>query len=120
MTVVVMHHAAGETPAAVIRVLAGAGLASRAVPLADGADPTADLGGVEGLILLGGSGSAGAGGGVDGGTGGGAGLVRAALAAEVPVLAPGTGTRLLVRAAGPATGTSSRPTAPGSRWPAPA
>ncbi len=29
-----MHHAAGKTPAAVIRVLAGAGLASRAVPLA--------------------------------------------------------------------------------------
>ncbi|MFI5669433.1 methyltransferase domain-containing protein [Streptomyces sp. NPDC051704] len=107
MAVVVMHHAAGETPAAVLRVLAGAGLAARTVPLADGAGPSADLGGVEGLILLDGTGSAvtddGEEAGAEGGEERGEGLVRAALAAEVPVLALGTGTRLLARAAGAAT-----------------
>ncbi|MFE2548199.1 methyltransferase domain-containing protein [Streptomyces sp. NPDC059355] len=111
MTVVVMHHAAGETPTAVIRVLAGAGLASRTVPLADGAGPSADLGGIEGLILLGGSRSAGADGGAEGGAEGGARLVRAALAAEVPVLALGTGTRLLARATRAAAGAGSGPAA---------
>ncbi|WP_030153868.1 methyltransferase domain-containing protein [Streptomyces sp. NRRL S-244] len=94
MTVVVMHDAGGQAPAAVSRVLAGAGLASRTVPLADGAGAPADLTGVEGLILLGGPGSAQED----------QALVRGALAAGVPVLALGTGARLLARAAGAAAG----------------
>ncbi|MEV7563387.1 methyltransferase domain-containing protein [Streptomyces sp. NPDC089795] len=90
MAVVVMQHAAGQAPPAVSRVLAAAGLASRTVPLADDAGPSADLAGVEGLIVLGAADPA---------------LLREALAAEVPVLALGPGTRLLVRAAGAAPGT---------------
>ncbi|MGW3323207.1 methyltransferase domain-containing protein [Streptomyces virginiae] len=87
MAVVVMQHTAGQAPPAVSRVLAAAGLDSRTVPLADDAGPSADLAGVEGLIVLGASDPA---------------LLREALAAEVPVLALEPGTRLLVRAAGTA------------------
>ncbi|MET9689513.1 methyltransferase domain-containing protein [Streptomyces sp. NPDC006514] len=90
MAVVVVQTAAGRAPSAVSRVLAAAGLTSRTVPLADGAGPSADLGGVEGLIVLGAADP---------------GLLREALAAEVPVLALEPGTRLLVGAAGAAPGT---------------
>ncbi|MFJ6048688.1 methyltransferase domain-containing protein [Streptomyces sp. NPDC092307] len=89
MAVVVMQHAAGQAPPAVSRVLAAAGLTSRTVPLAGDADPSADLAGVEGLIVLGAADPT---------------LLREALAAEVPVLALEPGTRLLVRAAGAAPG----------------
>ncbi|WP_405789974.1 methyltransferase domain-containing protein [Streptomyces sp. NBC_01367] len=89
MAVVVVQPAAGRAPTAVSRVLAAAGLTSRTAPLADDAGPSADLAGVEGLIVLGAADP---------------GLLREALAAEVPVLALEPGTRLLVRAAGGAPG----------------
>lgn len=89
MAVVVMQPAAGQAPTAVSRVLAAAGLTSRTVPLADDAGPSADLAGVEGLIVLGAADPA---------------LLREALAAEVPVLALEPGTRLLVREADAAPG----------------
>ncbi|WKD37026.1 methyltransferase domain-containing protein [Streptomyces xanthophaeus] len=92
-----MQPAAGQAPTAVSKVLAAAGLTSRTVPLADDAGPSADLAGVEGLIVLGAADPA---------------LLREALAAEVPVLALEPGTRLLVREAG--AGPGARPdTAPG-------
>ncbi|MFF1342217.1 gamma-glutamyl-gamma-aminobutyrate hydrolase family protein [Streptomyces sp. NPDC058290] len=115
MAVVVMQHAAGQAPTAVTRVLAAAGLASRTVSLAAAADPSADLSGIEGLIVLGGprtapsapSGPSARSGRPASGAADPA-LVREALAAEVPVLALGTGTRLLAptrgaRAADPGT-----------------
>ncbi|MFE6081487.1 methyltransferase domain-containing protein [Streptomyces virginiae] len=100
MAVVVMQPKAGQAPPAVSRVLAAAGLASRTVPLADDAGPSAGLAGVEGLIVLGAADPA---------------LLREALAAEVPVLALEPGTRLLVRAAGGAPG--GRPDATPDRPP---
>ncbi|WP_406073765.1 methyltransferase domain-containing protein [Streptomyces virginiae] len=100
MAVVVMQPKAGQAPPAVSRVLAAAGLASRTVPLADDAGPSAGLAGVEGLIVLGATDPA---------------LLREALAAEVPVLALEPGTRLLVRAAGGAPG--GRPDATPDRPP---
>ncbi|WP_371589454.1 methyltransferase domain-containing protein [Streptomyces virginiae] len=100
MAVVVMQPTAGQAPPAVSRVLAAAGLASRTVPLADDAGPSAGLAGVEGLIVLGAADPA---------------LLREALAAEVPVLALEPGTRLLVRAAGGAPG--GRPDATPDRPP---
>ncbi|MGW6981655.1 methyltransferase domain-containing protein [Streptomyces sp. NPDC054932] len=96
MAVVVVQHADAQAPTAVRRVLAEAGLASRTVAPTDDAGPGADLGGVEGLIVLGAADPA---------------LVREALAAEVPLLALGPGTRLLVRA--PGTGAGARPSAAG-------
>ncbi|WP_329315751.1 methyltransferase domain-containing protein [Streptomyces sp. NBC_01278] len=113
MAVVVMQSATGHFPAAVDRLLASAGLASRRVVLVDGATTApADLNGVDGLIVLGDPGSAPA---AAAGAGApavkapvpapapaGPALVREALAAEVPVLALGTGTRLLARASGAA------------------
>ncbi|MFI8280203.1 methyltransferase domain-containing protein [Streptomyces sp. NPDC085929] len=104
MAVVVMQHAAGQAPTAVTRVLAAAGLASRTVSLAAAADPSADLSGIEGLIVLGGPRTAPSGPSARSGrpASGAAdpALVREALAAEVPVLALGTGTRLLAPARG--------------------
>ncbi|MCX4717523.1 hypothetical protein [Streptomyces virginiae] len=100
MAVVVMQPTAGQAPPAASRVLAAAGLASRTVPLADDAGPSAGLAGVEGLIVLGAADPA---------------LLREALAAEVPVLALEPGTRLLVRAAGGAPG--GRPDATPDRPP---
>ncbi|MFE6843839.1 methyltransferase domain-containing protein [Streptomyces sp. NPDC057686] len=102
MAVVVVQHSAGQAPTAVTRVLAAAGLASRTLSLAAAADPSADLSGVEGLIVLGGPRTAPsarpASGAAD------PALVREALAAEVPVLALGTGTRVLAQGAAAATG----------------
>ncbi|MYV72972.1 methyltransferase domain-containing protein [Streptomyces sp. SID1046] len=95
-----MQPTAGQAPPAVSRVLAAAGLASRTVPLADDAGPSAGLAGVEGLIVLGATDPA---------------LLREALAAEVPVLALEPGTHLLVRAAGGAPG--GRPDATRDRPP---
>ncbi|MER5931810.1 methyltransferase domain-containing protein [Streptomyces sp. NPDC002054] len=84
----------------------------------DGGDPSADLDGVDGVIILGGR---------HGGHGGhttsrdgstavyaaARALVRDALAAEVPVLALGDGTRLLTEAGGSAPGRGGPPRTPG-------
>lgn len=94
MAVVVVQPTAGQAPPAVSRVLAAAGLTSRTVPHADDAGPCTDLAGVEGLIVLGAADP---------------GLLREALAAQVPVLALEPGTRLLVRAAGTAPGARPDP-----------
>ncbi|MFE5677512.1 methyltransferase domain-containing protein [Streptomyces erythrochromogenes] len=109
MTVAVVQHAPGETPPAVSRVLAAAGVDTRTVLLTDGEDPSADLDGVEGLIVLGGRGRRhgfGYGSGF-GETAGGPALLRDALAAEVPVLALGAGTRMLAAGGGRAVRTAS-------------
>ncbi|MFE2147023.1 hypothetical protein ACFXA3_35755, partial [Streptomyces sp. NPDC059456] len=99
MAVVLLRPTAGPDPAAVHRVLSAAGLASRTIVLANGGGAASavpsgadGLSGVDGLIVLGGPGS-------DPALAAEA-LVREALAAEVPVLALGTGARLLARAAG--------------------
>ncbi|MFE7180876.1 methyltransferase domain-containing protein [Streptomyces erythrochromogenes] len=109
MTVVVVQHAPGETPPTVSRVLAAAGVDTRTLLLKDGEEPSADLDGVEGLIVLGGHGAGnvpGAGSG-SGEAAGGPALLRDALAAEVPVLALGAGTRMLAAGGSPAAGTAS-------------
>ncbi|MCX5381497.1 methyltransferase domain-containing protein [Streptomyces sp. NBC_00091] len=93
MSVVVVQHASAETPPTVRRLLASAGLSTRTVLLTDGADPSPGLSGVEGLIILGGPRSA---------PPADPALVRDALAAEVPVLALGSGVRLLAEGAGAA------------------
>ncbi|MFE3685973.1 class I SAM-dependent methyltransferase [Streptomyces sp. NPDC059095] len=95
MAVVVMQQASAETPAAVSGALGAAGLGVRRVPLGEGATAPLALGDVEGLILLDAPGPA------DTGT---AALVRAALAAQVPVLALDGGAELLA-------GSVARPTA---------
>ncbi|MEV7618348.1 methyltransferase domain-containing protein [Streptomyces sp. NPDC089799] len=132
MAVVVVQHASAEAPPTVHTVLASAGLATRTVRLGEGGEPSADLGGVEGLVILGGPRPAPPAGTVP------AGvldptlvreglmpeglvredlvredLVREALAAQVPVLALGSGTRLLADGPGPARRTY--PTRPSGR-----
>ncbi|MFG2292331.1 methyltransferase domain-containing protein [Streptomyces sp. NPDC048603] len=104
MAVVVVQHASAEAPPTVHRVLASAGLATRTVRLGDGEDPSADLSGVEGVVILGGGGSVPRTGDVAAGVPDPA-LVREALAAEVPLLALGSGTRLLADGTGTATRT---------------
>ncbi|MFE7094014.1 methyltransferase domain-containing protein [Streptomyces erythrochromogenes] len=101
MAVVIVQPAPGETPPLVSRVLAAAGMDSRTVLLTDGEAPSADLYGVEGMIVLGGRGCG------FGETAGGPALLRNALAAEVPVLALGTGTRMLTAGGSPAARTAS-------------
>ncbi|MFJ9763351.1 methyltransferase domain-containing protein [Streptomyces erythrochromogenes] len=96
---VVVQHSAGETPSTVSRVLAAAGVDTRTLLLTDAEGPAADLDGVEGLIVLGGRAS--------GEPPGGPALLREALAAEVPVLALGSGARMLAADAGPAARTAS-------------
>ncbi|MEV7591154.1 methyltransferase domain-containing protein [Streptomyces sp. NPDC089922] len=97
MAVVVVQDAsteAGRVPPAVHRILAAAGLAARPVRPGDVEDPAAALSAVEGVVVLGTGHSPGA---------AGPALVREALAADVPVLALGTGARLLAATA-PAAG----------------
>ncbi|MFD5623667.1 methyltransferase domain-containing protein [Streptomyces yangpuensis] len=112
MAVVVVQHASGETPSTVRRVLAAAGVGTRTVQIAGSEDPSPGLDGVEGLIVLDGRGFAEPGG--PGRTGGPA-LLRDALAAQVPVLALGAGTRMLAAAGDPAPRGNSR--APGADRP---
>ncbi|MFD5489963.1 methyltransferase domain-containing protein [Streptomyces virginiae] len=109
MAVVVVQHAPEETAPTVSRVLAAAGVDTRTVLLADGEDLSADLDGVEGLIVLGGPRQA-----EPGGSAGplaaaapGPALLRDALAAEVPVLALGAGTRMLAPGGRPAVRTGA-------------
>ncbi|MER6996158.1 methyltransferase domain-containing protein [Streptomyces sp. NPDC000410] len=102
MPVVIVRDASAETPPTVRKVLASAGLATRTVLLTDSEVPSADLSGVEGLIILGAPRSAPPDGALTAGTPD-PGLVRDALAAEVPVLALGSGARLLAEGAGTAT-----------------
>ncbi|MFV6031562.1 methyltransferase domain-containing protein [Streptomyces sp. NPDC056264] len=88
MTVVVMgRHSSAGVPADVGKVLAEAGLAVRHVT-ADGGGRPADLSDVEGLLILSVPPSSPAAAAEHA-------LLREALAADVPVLALGTGTRLL-------------------------
>ncbi|MFJ5551780.1 methyltransferase domain-containing protein [Streptomyces sp. NPDC093225] len=118
MAVVVVRQASGPAPAGLGRVLAAADLTTRTVLLPDDGDAAgggpvggiaaAGLGGVEGVIVLAGPRRAPHPRGAahsppatvppaDPAT---SSLVRAALAAGVPLLALGTGTRLLAEAAG--------------------
>ncbi|GAA2423651.1 methyltransferase domain-containing protein [Streptomyces mauvecolor] len=96
MAVVVVQQASAGVPAAVSAALGAAGLTTRPVPLDAGGLPPVDLGGVEGLIILSAPHLAGA---------AGPALVRDALAAQVPVLALGSGTELLAEVT--ATGSGS-------------
>lgn len=108
MAVVVVQRGSGEAPPAVCAVLASAGLTARTLLLtddgttapADPADTTVD--GIDGLIVLGGHRP-------DPGRSPGRTLVREALAAEVPVLALGSGARLLTEEGKP---TGAPPAAP--------
>ncbi|MFI6048757.1 methyltransferase domain-containing protein [Streptomyces violascens] len=96
MAVVVVQQASAGVPAVVGGALGAAGLTARSVPLDGGELPPVDLGGVEGLIIL----AAPRPSGVTGPA-----LVRDALAAQVPVLALGSGAELLAEAT--ATGSGS-------------
>ncbi|MFJ9850341.1 methyltransferase domain-containing protein [Streptomyces sp. NPDC101150] len=101
MAVVVVQDPSAETPPLVRKVLDSAGLATRTVRLTDGEEAPADLSGVDGLIILGSPCSARPDGALRAAIPDPA-LVRDALAAEVPVLALGEGTRLLAECAGAA------------------
>ncbi|MFJ8159455.1 methyltransferase domain-containing protein [Streptomyces sp. NPDC096136] len=106
MAVVVVQPVPAETPPAVQRVLASAGLATRTLMISDDEDPFADLSGVDGLLILGGPRSAPSDTGLFADTPHSA-LIRDALAAEVPVLAFGAGARFLAKDRGRATHTGS-------------
>ncbi|WP_438289924.1 methyltransferase domain-containing protein [Streptomyces sp. HUAS TT7] len=95
MVVVVVRQTSAGVPAAVGGALGAAGLTARLVPLDGGELPPIDLGVVEGLIILAAPHPAGTGGPT---------LVRDALAAQVPVLALGSGAELLAEVAATGSG----------------
>ncbi|WP_406503960.1 methyltransferase domain-containing protein [Streptomyces sp. NBC_00212] len=97
MAVVVVQQASAGVPAAVGGALGAAGLTVRLVRLDGGELPSIDLSDVEGLIILAAPHPAGA---------SGRPLVREALAAQVPVLALGSGAELLAEVT--ATGSASK------------
>ncbi|MGW8724476.1 class I SAM-dependent methyltransferase [Streptomyces sp. NPDC055808] len=98
MAVVVVQRASAETPAAVSGALVAAGLTLRRVPSAEGGAAPLGLGDAEGLILLDAP---------DAADTLAPALVRAALAAQVPVLALGAGAGLLTGLAARAAATET-------------